>query len=268
MNRASDYAYLDHDGPIALAHRGGTLYGPNQGIENSLTAFRNAIELGYRYLETDVHATVDGEVVAFHDSLLDRVTDGTGEISTLEYAELSEARIGGTEPIPTLAELLEALPEARFNIDIKADNALEPTLAVLREHDALDRVLIASFSDRRIKRVRQLLGPQVATSAGQNETTIERLLPRAPRRILTPAPALQVPARHRIRGRLMHIPTRAFVEGAHRLGKHVHVWFHDWDDETPEELHRLLDLGVDGIVSDRIDVLADVLAERGRPLKG
>lgn len=267
MTRAADFAYLDHDGPIALAHRGGTLFGPNRGIENSLKAFRNAMDLGYRYLETDVHATADGEVVAFHDTLLDRVTDRTGAISTLEYAELREGRIGGSEPIPTLRELLEELPEARFNIDIKADDALAPTLAVLREHDALDRVLIASFSDRRIKQVRRLLGPGVATSAGQNETTLERLLPRGPRRIRTPAPALQVPARHRIRGRTLHIPTRAFIEGAHRLGKHVHVWFHDWDDESPEELHRLLDLGVDGIVSDRIDVLADVLAERGRPLR-
>ena len=267
MSRAADFAYLDHDGPIALAHRGGTRLRANEGIENSLRSFRNAMALGYRYLETDVHATADGVVVAFHDTVLDRVTDRTGEIATLEYAELSEARIGGTEPIPTLAELLEALPEARLNIDIKADNALEPTLDVLRDHDALDRVLIASFSDRRIKRVRRLLGPGVATSAGQNETAIERLLPRGPRRILTPAPALQVPARHRIRGRILHIPTRSFVEGAHRLGKHVHVWFHDWDEETSQELHRLLDLGVDGIVSDRIDVLATVLAERGRPLR-
>jgi glycerophosphoryl diester phosphodiesterase len=269
MATAAEFSFFEGPGPLGLAHRGGTLYAANVGIENSLRAFRNAAALGYRHLETDVHATADGEVVAFHDPRLDRVTDASGAVAELPYAAVAEARIGGTEPIPTLVELLEELPEAAFNIDIKADAALEPTIEVLRRTGALDRVCLASFSDRRIRRVRRLLGGAVATSAGQGEIIRMRLAPRLVTRWLhTDAPALQVPARHRIRGRELEVVTPALLDIAHRLGKHVHVWFHSWDTEDAAELHRLLDLGVDGIVSDRIDLLATVLAERGWPLPG
>ena len=267
MARAADFTYFDHEGPIALAHRGGTELAANVGIENSLKAFHNALDLGFRYIETDVHATADGEVIAFHDPRLDRVTEAVGAIAQLPYDAVKEARIGGTEPIPTLAELLEALPDTRLNIDIKADNALGPTLEVLRRHDALDRVCLASFSDKRIRTVRRLLDHKVATSAGQFSIAHLRLVPGLISRLAhTAAPALQIPSRHRLRGRTIQIATPALIDLAHRLGKHVHVWFHSWDEETPEELHRLLDLGVDGIVSDRIDVLARVLADRGHPL--
>lgn len=267
MARAADFRFFDGPGPLALAHRGGTLYAPNVGIENSTRAFRNAVALGYTHLETDVHATADGTVIAFHDQRLDRVTDAVGAVAELPYAAVAEARIGGTEPIPTLEELLEELPDASFNIDIKSDQALEPTVEILRRQGALDRVCLASFSDKRIRAVRRLLRGAVATSAGQREIGLFRLSPGAlARRLGNEAAALQVPARHRIRGRTVAIATPGLVDLAHRLGKHVHVWFHDWDDETAEELHRLLDLGVDGIVSDRIELLAEVLAERGHPL--
>ena len=264
MATAADFPFFSGPGPLALAHRGGTLYPSNAGIENSLRAFRNAIALGYRHLETDVHATADGEIVAFHDPRLDRVTDATGAVAELPYAEVAQARIGGSEPIPTLVELLEELPGVFWNIDIKADAALEPTLDILRRTDAL-----ASFSDRRIRAVRRVLPGQVATSAGQGEIMRMRLAPKPLTRwVRTEAVALQVPARHRIRGRTIDVVTPGLVAAAHRFGKHVHVWFHDWDTESATELHRLLDLGVDGVVSDRIDLLADVLAERGRALPG
>ena len=267
MARAADFRFFDGPGPLALAHRGGTLYPPNMGIENSMRAFRNAVALGYTHLETDVHATADGTVIAFHDQRLDRVTDAVGAVAELPYAAVGEARIGGSEPIPTLEELLEELPDASFNIDIKSDSALEPTVEILRRQGALDRVCLASFSDKRIRAVRRLLGGAAATSAGQREIGLFRLSPGAvARRLSNEAAALQVPARHRIRGRTVAIATPGLIDLAHRLGKHVHVWFHDWDDETAEELHRLLDLGVDGIVSDRIELLAEVLQERGHPL--
>lgn len=267
MATAAQFSFFGAAGPIGLAHRGGTLYPPNAGIENSRRAFRHALDLGYRHLETDVHATADGEVVAFHDPHLDRVTDAAGAIADLPYAAVAEARIGGTEPIPTLVELLEELPDALLNIDLKSDAALEPTLEILRRMDAFDRVCLASFSDKRIRAVRRRVGDRVATSAGRGEITRLKLTPGILARWLhTDAPALQVPARHMIRGRVVAIVTPGFVDLAHRLGKHVHVWFHDWDRETPQELHRLLDLGVDGIVSDRIEVLAQVLAQRGHPL--
>jgi glycerophosphoryl diester phosphodiesterase len=265
--RADRYAYLSDPAPLALAHRGGAAYGPNVGLENTMAAFRRAVDLGYRYLETDVHATRDGQLVAFHDTVLDRATDASGAIADLPWREVRKARVGGTEPVPLLAELFEEWPEVRVNIDVKADTALEPTLREVARHGATDRVCIGSFSERRLWAARRALGPGVATAAGQVGTAVLRFTPAALSRLLhTPAPVLQIPALHRLRGRTVTLVTPGLVRRAHALGKHVHVWFHDWSREDAPEMHRLLDLGVDGIVTDRIDVLRDVLAERGRPL--
>ena len=116
--RAADYAFFDV--PFAaFAHRGGATYEPNLYRENSLHAFKEAVALGYRYLETDVHATRDGVLLAFNDRVLDRVTDHTGAIAELTYAEIAEARIHGLDPIPRLSELLAEFPDVRFNVDVK-----------------------------------------------------------------------------------------------------------------------------------------------------
>lgn len=265
--RASHFPYFDGSSPIAMAHRGGAHYGPNAGLENSLTAFRNAVSLGYRYLETDVHTTADGTVVAFHDPRLDRVTDASGTIADLPWSIVQQARIGGTEPIPTLDDLLESFPQTRFNIDIKADTALEPTIETVARHAATDRVCIGSFSERRVRAARRLAGPGLATAAGQVGTGALRLAPRPLSRLLhTPAPVLQIPLAHTVAGRRITLVTPALLNLAHRLGKQVHVWFDTGHAETAQEMHRLLDLGVDGLVVDRIDVLRDVLAaRRGSP---
>ncbi len=265
--RAVDFPYLAGT-PIAMAHRGGAAYPPNLGLENSLAAFSAAAALGYRYLETDVHVTADRHVVAFHDGRLDRVTDGSGVIAELPYAAVREARIGGREPIPQLCELLEALPAARVNIDIKADRALEPTIGEIRRLGVLDRVCIGSFSERRVRAARRALGPRLATAAGVVGTASLRFAPALVTRYLhTPAPVLQIPAEYLLGGREVTLVTPALVGAVHRLGKQLHVWFHAWSREDAEEMHRLLDLGVDGIITDHIDVLADVLAQRGTPLR-
>ncbi|PKW28018.1 glycerophosphodiester phosphodiesterase family protein [Phycicoccus duodecadis] len=265
--RAEDYAYLAAPRPLALAHRGGARLAANAGLENTLSAFARAVAMGYRYLETDVHATADGQVVAFHDAALDRVTDAAGRIADLPWSAVREARVGGREAPPLLSELLEAFPEARFNIDVKADAALAPTVAVVRAHDAAARVCLGSFSPRRIRAARRALGPGVATAAGQIGTAALRFSPGVVSRLLhTPAPVLQIPAEHRVGGRTVTLVTPGLLRRAHALGKHVHVWFHDGASEDAAEFHRLLDLGVDGIVADRIDVLADVLEVRGHPL--
>jgi glycerophosphoryl diester phosphodiesterase len=267
--RAEEHAYLSDPTPVGLAHRGGAAYPPNVGLENTMAAFGRAVAMGYRYLETDVHATRDGRVVAFHDAVLDRVTNGSGPIASLTWDVVREARVGGTEPIPRLAELFEAWPGVRVNIDVKADSALEPTLREIARHGAQDRVCIGSFSERRLRAARRALGPGVATAAGQVGTALLRFSPSALSRLLhTPAPVLQIPALHRVRGRTVTLVTPGLVRRAHALGKHVHVWFHAWSREDATEMHRLLDLGVDGIVTDHIDVLRDVLAERGAPLPG
>lgn len=265
--RARDFPYFDGGLPVAMAHRGGADYEPNRGFENSAAAFARAVEMGYSYLETDVHATRDGVIVAFHDENLDRVTDARGAIADLPWSRVKGARIGGVEPIPTLIDLLMSFPDSRFNIDIKSQDALEPTVAILRATGSIDRVCIGSFSEARVRTVRRLMGPRLATAAGQVGTGALRLAPRQLSRILhTPAPVLQIPGRHTIAGRTITLVTPELLGIAHRLGKQVHVWFDTDDREDAAEMHRLLDLGVDGIVTDRIDVLRDVLAERGTPL--
>jgi glycerophosphoryl diester phosphodiesterase len=261
--------YLDAPRPLAFAHRGGAAYPPNVGVENTLAAFRRAVDLGYRYVETDVHATADGRLVAFHDVDLARMTGASGRIEDLPYAAVRTVRVGGAEVIPLLEELLEELPETRVNVDVKADGAVGPTVDVVRRTGTVDRVCVGSFSERRVRAVRSALGPRLATAAGPIGVAGLRLAPGLLTRLLhTPAPALQVPPTHRLAGREITLVTASFVARAHRLGKQVHVWFHASSRQDAAEMHRLLDLGVDGLVTDHIAVLRDVLAARGTPLPG
>ena len=247
------HPYLDHEGPIAFAHRGGTSAAP----ENSLRAFADAVELGYQYLETDVHATSDGVLVAFHDNDLERTCGEKRAIATSTWDELTSARIDGTDPIPLLDDLLDEFPHARFNIDCKADSALEPLIKKLRERDCLERVCIGSFSDKRLDRVRQEFGTSVCTSMGPKE--VAKLVARATYHLpFTPtdhALMAQVP----VKQGPIPVTTQRFVDVAHELGIQVHVWTID----DPIEIARLLDLGVDGIMSDDTRALRDVFMTRG-----
>jgi glycerophosphoryl diester phosphodiesterase len=256
VTRAADLPFFDRPVPLAMAHRGGALYEPNIGLENSRSAFAHAIELGYRYLETDVHASRDDVVYAFHDTSLGRVTDRRGRIRDLDAAEIDRARIGGREPIPRLAELFEEFPDARFNIDVKEDSAVEATVRLIETTNAHDRVCVAAFSTDRIRRLRRLLGPRVATSMGTSEVARLRfsVWPLRRRAVHGGAACVQVPYRF---GRLI-VTTPAFVAQAHRYGLQVHVW--TVNDE--QDMIELLDLGVDGIITDRIDTLRAVLVAR------
>ena len=256
---AADYAFLDFPGPLAFAHRGGSGLDGNTGLENSMAAFQAAVDLGYTYLETDVHVTADGAVVAFHDASLDRTTGQAGRVADLTYDALRGHLIGGRETIPLLEDVLQTWPRARVNIDVKVDGAIDPVVRVIRRNAAEDRVCIASFSERRIRRVRRLLGPNVATAYGPVGIAALRTLPLDGLRrqlLAAPVPCLQVPWHFR----RFEVVTPAFVGRAHALGKHVHVWTVD----DPDDIRTLLDRGVDGIISDRIDVLRDVLVERGQ----
>lgn len=252
--RAREYRYFG-EGLCALAHRGGWAAGPE--VENSVAAFTAAVELGYRHLETDVHATADGVLVAFHDARLDRVTDASGAVAALPASEVARARIGGREPIPTLDELLETFPDACFNIDIKADAATRPLARAIARHAAQDRVCVGSFSTRRLQEFRRLAGTRVATSVDPLGV-VWYAYGVLGRRLLVPAgQALQVPVRDEGTG--IPIVKRDFLDAAHRAGRVVHVWT---INET-SEMHRLIDLGVDGLVSDDVVALKSVLAERG-----
>ncbi len=250
----SDWAFLDHPGPLAFAHRGA--HGPEGPGENTMAAFQAAVDLGYRYLETDVHLTADGVVVAFHDDHLDRVTDRTGAIADLTWAEVGEARVGSDgSRVPRLDEVLATWPDVKVNIDPKADDVVEPLADVLRTAGAIDRVCCGSFSDDRQARLRDLLGPGLCTSLGPKATAkLAAAALGAPVRHL-PGPCAQVPT-HIGPKRLV---TPRFVRAAHDLGLQVHVW--TIDDEV--EMAELLDMGVDGLMTDRAALLRGLLEGRG-----
>lgn len=246
------FPFLDHPGPIPFAHRGGAGDWP----ENTMPAFEGAAALGYRYVETDVHVTSDGVLCAFHDERLDRVTDASGLIRELPWATVSRARVDGLEPIPRLEDLLGTWPELRVNIDPKHDSAVDALAETLRRTDAIDRVCIGAFSDRRIARLLNLLGPRLCTSLG----------PRSVARLV--AASLHGPT-GTFDGACVQVPpsqgpvplvTERFLRAAHDRSMPVHVWT---IDDAPE-MERLLDLGVDGLMTDRPGVLKDVLVARGQ----
>jgi glycerophosphoryl diester phosphodiesterase len=226
-------------------------------MENSLPAFRHAVREGYHYLETDVHATRDGVVVVHHDPMLDRTTDSSGLIGELPWQTVRQAKIGGREPVSRLEDVLEDLPEALFNIDVKAERAIEPLVNVLRRTNSFHRVCVASFSEARLVRVRKRAGEALLTSMGI--AAIARLwaagrLPTVFGRARYQRIA-QVPVRH---GRITVVDKKLIV-AARQRGIEVHVWTVD----EPAQMHELLDLGVDGLMTDRPDVLRKVLRERG-----
>ena len=257
--RAADYEYFSPPF-LALAHRGGARYAPNVHRENTRHAFEQAAALGYRYFETDVHATADGVLLAFHDDRLDRVTDRQGVVARLPYAAVAEARIHGVDPVPRLAELLTAFPEARFNIDAKSPAAVDLLADTIAEHGAGARVCVSSFGVGRLHRLRRRLGRSVPSSASAAGVAVNRFLPWLTRVLNTPAPALQIPVRHLVRDREVMLLTPRLVRAVHRAGKHLHVWTVD-DAAT---ITWLLEQGVDGIFTDRIDTLKDVLTAHGR----
>lgn len=254
------HEFLDHPGPIPFAHRGGSL----DGRENSMAAFERAVGLGYRYLETDVRATRDGVLLAFHDKTLDRVTDQRGEIAELPYSQVAKARIAGTEPIPRLEEILHAWPRARLNVDVKAENAIGPLAEVLHGARAWDRVCLTSFSTRRLRRararVRLVSGRQVCTALSPRGVALLRARSLSgPLAGMIPLRELGVPCAQ-VPHRLGNAPfvTGAFLAAAHALGLAVHVW--TVNDRA--SMGALLDLGVDGIFTDDLPALREVLAER------
>ena len=248
MNR---HPYMDAAQPVAIAHRGSAASHP----ENTMAAFQDAVAMGYGYVETDVHATRDGVLVAFHDDRLVRVTDRRGRIADLDWADVAKAKVHGSEPIPRFDELLAAWPDLRLNIDPKADAAVAPLIAALAGPGLLARVCVGSFSGRRLSALRVALGAELCTSMAPGEVLRLRLgslgLPVGSFQAL----AAQVPLRHYG----LPVVDRRFVDTAHGLGLQVHVW--TINEEA--EMRRLLDLGVDGIMSDETALLKKVFTERG-----
>lgn len=250
-------------GPLLIAHRGGGGLAP----ENTLAAFLQAVERWpVDMIELDVHATADGHCVVIHDPTVDRTTNGQGAVAELSLAELKELDAGyrftvdGAFPfrdrdvrIPTLDEVLDALPKMRFTVEVKAEAAQALLFEAVDRHAARERVVAAGIHDR----VRTLFGTYEGAISASAETIrtfwiFHRLYLARFRRL--PADVVQVPEHEGF----VRVVTPRFVRDVHARGVPVHVWTVD----DVEDMHRLLDWGVDGIITDRPDRLAAVLAER------
>jgi len=258
--------------PAALAHRGFS----RAGAENTLDAVRAARDLGYEWVETDVNTTRDGVVLSFHDETLERVTGATGAVSELTWEQISAERVAGVCGIPRLADLLTEFPELKFNIDVKDEASVAALPRLLHELGAAGRVRVTSFSESRRRRtlraLRALTGEPVRSSCGKEGMRLLlvcswaggpswRLARRLAARWIEAFDTVQIPRRYRVRGGVeVELVTPRFLDFAHRHGLAVHVWT---VNETAE-MAELLELGVDGLVTDRADLLAELLARRGQ----
>jgi len=257
--RASEYPYFDNAGlPIAFAHRGGTVDDEGLVLENTMAAFQQAVDLGFRYLETDAHVSSDDVLVAAHDPTLERTTDGSGVIGDHTYAELARLKIGGREAIPRFEDLLTSWPDVRINVDAKTPAAVGLLSRMVHRHRAWDRVCVASFSAPSVYRLRRELGPRVATALSWAEVAALKWAPGRPirARVLKSGQAAQVPPRHRLG---IDVLTPGFVDRAHELGKVVNAW----TINDAAQMHQVLDLGADGVFTDRLDIAREVFLERG-----
>lgn len=246
-----DGSYLSPATPRVLAHRGLAIEAP----ENTMLAFLKALSVGVEYLETDVHVSQDGVAVIAHDADLIRVAGRAVRVDQLTMAELRRINLGNGQGFCSLAEVLDAFPSARFNIDIKADSALAPAVEAIRAAGAIDRVLIASFNDRRRRAAVQQL-PGVATSASLRASTVAFIALRLKLRFLArmalrDVDAVQLP--ERLRG--VRVVTPTLVASMHSLGVEVHVW----TVNDAASMARLLGFGVDGLVTDRSDLAMDLI---------
>jgi glycerophosphoryl diester phosphodiesterase len=244
--------YLSPPRPRVLAHRGLALDAP----ENTLLAFERAVAAGTTYIETDVHASRDGVAVVSHDPDLQRVAGRPGRVGDLTLDELREIDLGHGQTFCTLAEALAAHPTIRFNIDVKSADAVESAATAILDAAATDRVLVTSFGESRRARVTALL-PGVATSASARRFLVALLAGKIGavgimRAALRGMCAVQVPER----AVGLRVTSPAMIRRLHEAGVEVHVW----TINDPTRMRELLDLGVDGIVTDRADLALAVVA--------
>lgn len=253
MGAQTATCYGDGPGVLAIAHRGGA----GLAAENTIDAFTRSYALGLRYLETDVRVTADGELVAFHDADLDRITNGHGPVSKATIAELRGLRVAGLHPIPTLTEALQTFPDACFTIDLKDERAIGPLARVLIQTGSAHRVCVAGAWDGWLRRLREQVGPELTTSLGWRD--LATLVASTHAHVDLPLLGFS--------GAFAHVPLRVgrlpvygqrLIARARAIGISIIVWTVD----DPDQMHRLLDAGVAGIITDRPDLLREVLIAR------
>ncbi len=256
------HPYLTAEYPVRFAHRGSRILWP----ENTLPAFAGAIDLGYRYIETDVQMTSDDVVVVFHDPTLDRLTNARGRVRDWAWDDLRHLDAAwsfdpaGGYPlrgqgvgISRLDDVLRTWPDVRFNIDLKAPGLEWPVAEVIKRTERSDSVLVASFAEHRLAKFRRITHDTVPTSAGMTAAVRMWAASRRGGPAATKAVAFQIPFDHRV-----FALDAALVDAVHEAGAQVHAW----TVNDAVDMERLLDMGVDGIVSDRPDILNDVVAGR------
>ncbi len=256
--------YFDYEHPIRFAHRGSRILWP----ENTWHAFDHAIEdFGYRYVETDVQVTADGVVVVFHDDTLGRCTNGVGRVDEWRWEDVRHLDAAYTfspdgESFPLrgtgvrvsrLDDTFDRYPNLCLNIDLKANGSEWAVAEVVRKMRREDTVLIGSFSDKRISRFRRISKGRIATSAGPRDSIAMYAASRIGRGFPAKGDVYQLPYKTKgvaADGRL--------IDAVHRAGKQIHLW----TVNERHEMEKFLDLGVDGIITDRPDILNDVMKER------
>ncbi len=253
--------------PTAFSHRGGRLLWP----ENTLYAFQQSYDLGFRFFETDLHLTRDGHIVLFHDDYLDRTTDGSGDVCDYTLEELKGVdaafRFGADRDwpfrgqgivVPTLEEIVTTFPDISMTLELKQGGLEHVLVELVRRHDLWDRIIVGGFDDSWVGAVREASGGRIPTSTARNEGLLFWAASRVGIGLRTPAAALQIPVTY---GRFIKLDRR-FLDATRKAGKLMHIW----TVNEADEMHRLLDMGVDGIMSDRPDVLRAVFEERDLPL--
>lgn len=234
---------------LAFAHRGGNEFAP----ENSFRAFKSAVDIGYKYLETDVHLTKDGFLIAFHDDTLDRVTDKSGLIRDLTLSEIKKAKIAGTDEIPLLSELLNSFTNCFFNIDCKVDETVQPLINLINNKDFINRVCIGSFSQKRINFIRKSLGKEVKTSMGPAEVILSKFLS-------------YTSLGYNFKSSYTSIPIRRY--GINLLDERNINYLKSnnqkviaWTINDEDQMKMLINIGIDGIMTDNLTLLKKVLIE-------
>ena len=234
---------------LAFAHRGGNEFAP----ENSFRAFKSAVDIGYKYLETDVHLTKDGFLIAFHDDTLDRVTDKSGLIRDLTLSEIKKAKIAGTDEIPLLSELLNSFTDCFFNIDCKVDETVQPLINLINNKDFINRVCIGSFSQKRINFIRKSLGKEVKTSMGPAEVILSKFLS-------------YTSLGYNFKSSYTSIPIRRY--GINLLDERNINYLKSnnqkviaWTINDEDQMKMLINIGIDGIMTDNFTLLKKVLIE-------
>jgi glycerophosphoryl diester phosphodiesterase len=230
-----------------------------------MTAFRSASELGYRLLETDVRVTANGELVSFHDGALDRTTNGSGPITASTWDQVAELdagfnhRMDGTFPfrgngvrVPRFADVAAAFSDHGLIVDLKAEGVVEPLTRILFDMEMTDRVIVGSFSGERLARFRNLTGDRIPTSTSPQETIEAVVQSSIGSKLSGPAAALQIP----VTWYGVPVLTRRLVEAAHAGGRLVHVW----TVNRRTDMEQLLELRVDGLITDRPDLLKELVA--------